>query len=500
MQALKKIVIVGGGTSGWIAAATLVSQFNPDVCSIEVVESKDIDTIGVGESTIPPFIQLLRNLDIDERDFIQKTSASFKLGIQFCDWKQKGESYFHPFGEIGRPFGVINFYDGWLKAHNDGKAGGLQQYAPASVMAKRGRFALPEQAGSTELRNASYALHIDAKRAAEYFRQVSVDRGVVRTEGTVTNVIQRENGGIDHLILSSGDRVDADFFIDCTGFYSLLIEKTLGVKHESWEEYLACDRAIAVQTETVEAPNPFTQSTAKDAGWTWKIPLQNRVGNGYVYSSRFISDDEAHHQLMQSIQGDIIVPPKLIPFRTGVREMPWKENCLSLGLATGFIEPLESTAIHLVVRSMDLFLRFFPTKNLEPELINEYNRRIRMDYQEIRDFIILHYCATQRNDTAFWQWCKTQPLPQELKERIQLFSARGVLRDGVDELFSNVSWYSVFEGMDIRPQSVCPRVDHLDQHALYSSLKKYIDHVNDATAKCLTHADFLKKNCPSVCV
>lgn len=495
MNQIRKIVIVGGGTSGWVAAAILASQFKREVCAVELIESSDIATIGVGESTIPPFVQLLDNLKIDKQDFMQRTHASFKLGIQFRDWRSKGQEYFHPFGEIGRPFGVINFYDGWLKAQASGNASGLQEYAPASVMAKQQRFALPEHAGNTALASAAYALHIDAKLAADYLRGHAVAEGVKRIEGTVEHVQQSPDGSIASLTLQNGSTVEADFFIDCTGFYGLLIGKTLGVKTESWDNYLACDRAIALQTEATGAPSPYTIATARDAGWTWRIPLQHRIGNGYVYSSQFISDDEAHATLLKSVEGKALNDAKIIPFTTGVREQPWARNCLSLGLATGFIEPLESTAIHLVVRSMDLFLRFFPTVAMEPQLRDEYNRRIRADYCEIRNFIVLHYCTTQRSDTPFWRWCQNQDLPNDLRERIALFKSRGVLRDGVDELFSNVSWYSVFEGMGIRPANYCPRIDHLDESSLYSSLKSYRDHLAVASAMCMSHSDFLDKNC-----
>ncbi|TDG15196.1 tryptophan 7-halogenase [Seongchinamella unica] len=493
MEPIKKIVIVGGGTSGWIAASVLSNQFRPDVLEVELVESEDIGTIGVGESTIPPFVGLIRNLGIDEQHFIQKVHATFKLGIRFPEWSNLGESYFHPFGSIGVRFGIYEFYQAWLKAKSMGHDSGLQEFAPCSVMADKHKFFLPQEAQKTPIGGASYAMHIDARLAADYLRGYAENRGVTRTEGMVTEVTQKEDGSIASLRLKSGKEVHGDFFIDCTGFFSLLIEKTLGVGFEDWSRFLPCDKAVAVQTENTGEALPYTISTAREAGWTWRIPLQHRTGNGYVYSSEHCSDDEARARLLECVDGKLLTEPMLIPFRTGIRESFWKKNCVSVGLAGGFIEPLEATAIHLVVRGMDFFLRYFPDKSCEPALINEYNRRMRMDYEEIRDFVVLHYCVTEREDTPFWQHCKTMAIPDTLRERIELFKAHGTLREGVDELFRSPSWQSVFEGMGIRPANYSPRIDNLDYKLIEDTLAEARKSIAAMVETLPSHDQFIRQ-------
>lgn len=497
MDPLKKIVIVGGGTSGWIAAVTLSQQLNPDVCQIELVESDEIATIGVGESTIPSFITLIRNLGIDETDFIRQTQASFKLGICFSNWKQKDTTYFHPFGVIGRRFDIHEFYQGWLKAKNNGSPYELQDFSPCNVMAKHGRFFPPEQAQKTPIGGAAYALHIDAKLAADYLRKYAEKRGVTRIEGMLNEVICDERGFVQKLVLRDGREIQGDFFIDCTGFHASLIEKTLGVGYHDWSNYLPCDRAIVVQTENRGETVPYTRAIACDAGWTWKVPLQHRTCNGYVYSSKFCSDEEARNALMSAIDGEMITEPRIIPFLTGVRKEIWKNNCLSLGFASGFIEPLESTEVHLVARGVDFFLRLFPDRQCMPALIKEYNRRMTADYEEIRDFIMLHYCTTQREDTPFWRWCKNMELPPSLHERIELFKSHGVLRECVNELFHSASWQSIFEGMGVRPENYCPRVDNLNFSAIEAALAQAVSAIDTVVQKLPTHDEFLREHCPA---
>jgi tryptophan halogenase len=497
MKPLKKIVIVGGGSAGWIAAAILGHHLKGKFCEVELVESDDIGTIGVGESTIPPFMTLLRNLGINEQEFIQATQASFKLGIRFKYWHRKEESYFHPFGAIGGNIEAHDFYHCWLKAKQQGHSAGLQEFAPCSAMADQGKFFLPHKAQKTPIAKASYALHLDAKLAAEYLRRYAEALGVIRTEGMVTDVCQKECGDIEKIILKSGKAVGGDFFIDCTGFRALLIEKTLDVGYEDWTNFLPCDRAIAVQTESHGATVPYTIATARDAGWTWRIPLQHRTGNGYVYSSKFCSDEEARETLLKNIDGPMINDPRVIPFTTGIRKQVWHRNCLSLGLASGFIEPLESTAIHLVVRGMDFFVRFFPDMEHDPILIDEYNRRMSQDYEEIRDFIVLHYCTTERDDTPFWSWCKNMDIPASLRERIELFKARAVLRDGVDELFKEDSWYSVFEGMGVRPKKYNPMVDRVNYQMIDGTLNGAPGILNEMVKTLPSHDEFLREFCPA---
>ena len=493
MKPIKKIVIVGGGTSGWIAASVLANQFRSDVLEVELVESDDIGTIGVGESTIPPFLELIKSLGIDERHFIKSVHATFKLGIQFPDWSHVGESYFHPFGVIGVHFGQHQFYQAWLKAKSNGHPSGLQDFSPCSVMASQKRFSLPQDARKTPIGGASYALHVDASLVAKYLRNYAEERGVTRTEGLVTEVRQKDDGAIASLLLKSGKEIHGDFFIDCTGFYSLLIEKTLGVGFDSWLNYLPCNRAVAVQTENTGEALPYTISTARDSGWSWRIPLQHRTGNGYVYSTEYCSDEEATETLLGFVDGKLLTEPMTIPFNAGVRESIWHKNCLAIGLSSGFIEPLEATAIHSIVRGMHYFMVYYPDQDCEPALINEYNRRMRMDYEEIRDFIVLHYCLTQRDDTPFWKHCRNMEIPPRLAEKIELFKAHGAMRDGVDELFKPASWASVFEGMGVRPEKYCPRIENVDPKLIEDVLEEADTAISGMVGTLPLHDEFLRE-------
>jgi tryptophan halogenase len=493
MKPVKKIVIVGGGSSGWIAASVLAHDFKSDVLEVELVESDEIGIIGVGESTVPAFVQLIRNLGIDEQHFIQNTHATFKLGIEFPDWHQVGESFFHPFGRIGTPVDTYDFYQAWLKAKSKGHTSDLQSFATCSVMAKENRFSLPREAPNTPLSIAGYAMHIDATLVAKYLRGYAEERKVKRTEGLVTEVRQKEDGSIASLLLKSGKEVHGDFFIDCTGFYALLIEKTLGIGYEDWMNYLPCDRAVAVQTENLGEAVPYTVSTAREEGWSWRIPLQHRTGNGYVYSSEYCSDDEATEKLLGYIDGKTITEPKIIPFRAGVRESFWHKNCLSIGLSAGFIEPLEATALHLVVRGLDFFLRFYPDQDCNQALIDEYNRRMRMDYEEVRDFIVLHYCLTQREDTPFWKARKNMDIPPELAEKIELFKAHGSLREGIDELWQASSWQSVFDGMGVRPEKYMRRIDNLDYQIVEEKLAEIETAIAGFVQTLPTHDQFIRE-------
>ncbi|MDG2520771.1 tryptophan 7-halogenase [Caulobacter segnis] len=494
---IRKIVVVGGGTAGWMVAAMLGHQAQGQA-AVELIESDEIGTIGVGESTIPPFVYLLRKLEIDEQDFIKATHASFKLGIQFRDWRRKGETYFHPFGSIGGQLDIHDFYDCWLKAKTKGHPSRLLDFAPAAVMAEQGRFMLPFKAEGTPIGGAGYALHVDAKHVAAYLRRFAEAKGVVRTEGMVTEVVTRPGDGfIEKVRLKDGREVEGDLFIDCSGFRALLIEKALGVGYVDWSDVLLCDRAVAIQTTNVGDTHPYTVAHAEDCGWRWRIPLQHRAGNGYVYSSRHISDDEAVATLMSRITGEPLIKPNIIPFRTGVREKIWHKNCVSIGLASGFIEPLESTAIHLVYRAMDYLLRYFPDRTCAPALADEFNRRIRTEYEEIRDFIVLHYCMTERDDTPFWAEYKAMAPTPSLQAKIDLFREAATLREGVDELFREVSWRSVMEGMGVHPKRYHPLVDRLPYSVIENTLDQAGPRMAQFVSTLPTHDEFLAKVCPA---
>jgi tryptophan 7-halogenase len=492
MKPLSRIVIVGGGTSGWLAAAMLRHHLKREVCEIELIESDELGTIGIGESTVPPFVGLLNRLGIDEREFVRATESTYKLGIQFVGWHQQTDTYFHPFGTIGRAVDTHDFYQCWLKARALGDRSSLQDFSPCNVMAQNGRFFPPNKARNTPIGGANYALHVDSTLVADYLRRYAEAKGLKRTEGRVMQIKQREDGFIESLVLASGAEIRGDFFIDSTGFKGLLIDKTLGVDFIDWSNYLACDRAVAVKSEHDGALAPYTRATAQAAGWSWRIPLQHRLGHGYVYSSRFCSDVSAKTTLMRGLRSPLAGEPKVIPFMTGHRRQFWTKNCLSLGLAAGFVEPLESTAIHLIARGLDFFLRYFPDQACDAALVREYNRRMVADYEEVRDFVVLHYCATQRDDTPFWQWCREIELPDSLQERIELFKRHGALREGVDELFRSSSWQSVFEGMGIRPSGYCPRVDNLDYAQLQAMLRTARSAIQGMVAHLPTHEEFLK--------
>lgn len=494
---LKKICIVGGGSAGWIAAALLAEFFKGKMAEIELVESDDIGIVGVGESTVPPFLQMLSRLGINEQEFLQETQGSFKLGILFRDWKVKGEDYLHPFGTIGAQVELSDFYQLWLKARANGYTGDLQAFAPASVMMSQGRFMLPFKAPNTPIAGAHYAVHIDAKLVARYLRRYAEARGVVRTEGVVEDVVTRNDGFVERVVLKNGKSIEADFFIDCSGFRALLIGKTLGVDYQDWSHWLLCNRAVALQTENGTPPPPYTFAHAQDAGWRWRIPLQHRSGTGYVYCDRHLSDDEALATLKAQVDGEPVVEPWVIPFKTGMRERLWDKNVLALGLAGGFIEPLESTALHLTYRGMDFFLRFMPETDCDPRLRAEFNRRIAADYEEIRDFVIMHYCTTQRDDTAFWRECRDMVPPESLQEKIDLFKVNGVLREGVDEMFRNVSWQSVLNGMGVVPRTHHPLVDRIPFDGMNAQLDQAAAILRRTVEGLPTHETFLRTHCPA---
>lgn len=489
---LQTICIVGGGTAGWIAAAML-AHLHPEI-AVELVESDDIGTIGVGESTIPPFLQLIAKLGVDEAEFVREVGASFKLGIEFRDWRTLGTSYFHPFGAIGMPI-AGDFYQLWLRAAHGGYGRDLQDFAPASVMAREGRFALPQQAQRSPIGGAAYALHVDARRVARYLRRFAEARGVQRAEGIVTDVATRPDGFVSHVTLKDGRQVTADFFIDCSGFRALISGKALGTEYIDWSHWLLCDRAIAVQTENRGPPPPYTLAHAQSAGWRWRIPLQHRTGNGHVFSGRHMSDDEATAILLGQVEGELVTAPVPVSFRTGVRREIWKGNVLAVGLSSGFIEPLESTAIHLIYRGMDFFARFMPDRSCAPELQREYNRRMVGDYEEIRDFIVLHYCLTARDDTPFWREYAAMEPPASLAERIALFRVNGTLAEGVDELFRAVSWQSVMEGMGVRPRGYHPTLDRVNAPDLPFELDRAAASLAAAVGRVPPHERFIAQHC-----
>lgn len=495
MKPLRKIIVLGGGTAGWISAALLANQLSKDKCKIELIESEQLGTIGVGESTVPPFMNLLAALGIDEADFIRKTQASFKLGIKFSDWYQKGKSFFHPFGRITAGLDESSLYQYWLRCVLSGERINFQDMSPCTVMAKNRRYVPYTAVERTPLAESRHALHLDASLTAKYLREYAEQKGVQRREGKVVDVVTQGEERIQALVLENGKKLEADFFIDCSGFRALLLGEALKVDYVDWSEYLPCNRAVTVMSEHMDEMPPYTKATAKDAGWVWRIPLQQRTGNGYVYVSEYCSDDEATATLLESVQGETMNEPRIIPFQTGIRKQFWKGNCIGVGLAAGFIEPLESTAIHLAMRGITEWIQQFPDQSCQPALIREYNRRILQDYQEIRDFIVLHYAATQREDSELWRYCKNMQWPESLREKVDYFQALGSVPQTISPLFEGTSWRSLCEGMGIRPPGYSLFIEAMDYKTIRQHMLSYKKHLQEMVAKLPTHAEFIKQHC-----
>ncbi|WP_099035848.1 tryptophan halogenase family protein [Lacimicrobium alkaliphilum] len=495
---LKTICIVGGGTAGWMAATLLSTALRGSKIQITVIESPDIETIGVGESTVPSIMDFVQACQINLKEFVQATSASFKLGIRFDDWLTPGESYFHPFGRVGKDINGFDFYQAWLKSLADGQETRWVDHSPSAIMAEHERFMLrPHHSQNWVLSSYAHALHLDAVQVARYLRSLCHQRGVIRTEATVNNVIVDEKAFIRSLELDNGSTVNSDFFIDCTGFTGLLIEKSLQVGYQDWSDYLPCNRAVTVQTASVGHPVPYTIATAREAGWSWKIPLQHRTGNGYVFSSRFCSDEKALDTLVNSVSGPMLNEPRIIPFVTGKRKKIWHNNCLALGLAGGFLEPLESTAIHLVYKTLVHFIKHFPDRDFDADTEQAFNQKIDADYEEIRDFIILHYCTAGRGDSEFWRWCQTMPVPESLSEKIRWFRLRGQLEHTPGQFFTRDSWCSILEGMNIRPQKYHPLLDAFDRQSLASTLNQNVQNIRSTVMKMPGHHEYIREHCPA---
>lgn len=494
---INNIVIVGGGTAGWMAAAALSRTLNTENVSVRLIESDAIGTVGVGEATIPNIATFNAMLGIDEREFMAKTKATIKYGIEFVDWGQKGEAYFHPFGTHGADMDGVSFHQYWMKLRQMNKAPRIEQFCITAMAAQMGKATLPANDPRSVLSRLDYAYQFDATSYAAFLREYAEKRGVTRVEGKVTNVdVNSENGFIENVELETGVSIEGDLFIDCTGFRALLSEKTLGVGYEDWSHWLPCNSAVAVPSESKGPPPPYTRSTAKSAGWQWRIPLQHRTGNGYVYCNEYISDDEAAASLLSSIEAPPLSEVKQLRFKTGYRKEFWVKNCVSLGLSSGFLEPLESTSIYLIQAGITKLLSLFPDTSFNPVEIAEYNRILTLEFEQVRDFLILHYVATKRSGEPFWDYVREMDIPESLQRKIDLFKGRGRFFRYDGELFSETSWVAVFLGQNIMPQGYNPLVDSVGDTDLMNSLNSMQSAILQAVQNMPNHEAFLHKYCP----
>ncbi|MEQ1726234.1 MAG: tryptophan halogenase family protein [Sphingopyxis sp.] len=495
-KSIKTILVVGGGSAGWMAAAMFAHLFQ-GMYRIRLVESEEIATIGVGEATIPAIKKFNELLALDEAQFMRDTQGTYKLGIQFTDWLRKGESYIHGFGVIGQDLEWLRCHHYWLKLNQLGKASDFTNYSINTAACATNKFmrAQPNMAESP-LGHIAHAYHFDAGLYAKFLRGYAEDRGVERTEGKVIDVaLDGEDGFIKSVTLEKGEVIEADFFVDCTGFRALLIGDALKTDYIDWGHWLPCDRALAMPCARSDNFTPYTRSTAHSAGWQWRIPLQHRTGNGHVYSSAHMSDDEAETILRANLDGEVLGDPLKVRFTTGKRRKVWNKNCVAVGLAAGFVEPLESTALFLIQSSVIRLIRLFPDGNFLQANIDEFNRQTDFEYERIRDFIILHYKATERDDSEFWNHVRTMDVPDTLQRKWDLFVANGRIFREDEELFGEESWIQVFLGQGVIPRSYDPLVDLKS----VPQLVQYLGNIENVIAKCVdrmpSHAMFIDKYC-----
>ena len=486
---IHRVVIAGGGTAGWMAAASLAKLLGRTL-DITLVESDEIGTVGVGEATIPTLLTLHELLKIKEQDFLRAVQGTFKLGISFENWRDLGEDYIHSFGWTGQDSWAAGFQHFWLKGRKMGISREFGEYCKEWLAAKRNRFAVMAKQG------LNYAYHIDASLYARFLRGMAEEHGAVRQEGRIDRVEQDPGSGfITGLRLQSGQLVEGDLFIDCTGFRGLLIEQTLQAGYEDWRHWLPCDSAVAVQTESVQPPIPYTRAIAREAGWQWRIPLQHRVGNGVVFSSQHWSDDEAVARLLGNVRGRVLTEPRVIKFKTGTRRRHWHKNCVAIGLSSGFIEPLESTSIHLIQRAIIRLLQMFPYDGIRQPDVEEFNNQMRFEIDNVRDFIVLHYHVTEREDTPFWRHCRDMDIPDSLRHRIELFKQAGRVFKVPTELFGENSWIQVMLGQGLTPEQYHPIVNMMSEDELTQFLTGIHDVTDRFVSQLPEHQRFIDHYC-----
>ncbi len=493
---INEVVIVGGGTAGWMAAAALSRFLNNGTTKLVLIESDEIGTIGVGEATIPPLRRFNDLLGIDESAFLRATQGTFKLGIEFVDWGALGHRYFHPFGRFGQDIHGVEFHQLYLRERSRRRTPDISAYCANAVAAKRGRFVRPAQGPQHPERDLNYAFHFDATLYARFLRQYAEANGVTRIEGNIVDVaLSAERGFVASLTLADGRRIAGELFIDCSGFRGLLIEKALQTGYEDWSHWLPCDRALAVPSERSGPLLPYTRSTASTAGWQWRIPLQHRTGNGHVYSSGHMSDAEAEATLLANLDSQPLAQPRKLAFTAGRRRRAWNRNVVALGLASGFVEPLESTSIHLIQQGIARLLALFPDKRFLPIESSEYNRFMQTDFEDVRDFIVLHYKLTERTDARFWNDCRAIQVPDSLAARMELFLAKGRCLQAAEPVFGSTSWIAVMLGQKADPGGYDPIVDALDEGRISLELQRMSRSISDTVERMPPHERFIADSC-----
>ncbi len=493
MEKITKIVILGGGSAGWMSAAML-SKLMPNL-SITLVESETIGTIGVGEASIPPLTAFNQALGIDEAEFMKATRASVKLGIQFENWNRQGDSYMHAFGALGKDLGLTRFHHYWLKAGQSPQA--FWDYSFNYQAARSGKYNLVKQIPNSNLDGLVHAYHFDAGLYAGFLQKYAVNSGVDRVEGMVeTALLCEQSGNIKNIQLRSGRVIEGDLFIDCSGQHAFLIEKILGAGFEDWSHYLPCDRALAIASKKLAKIPPYTRSIARDAGWQWQIPLRHRVGNGLVYSSRYLSDEDATALLLEHLPSEAIAAPGLIKFKVGRRKKQWHRNCVAVGLSGGFLEPLESTGIHLIQSAVMRLIKLFPRSFDFEHVRNEFNAASKNEFEHIRDFIILHYHLNSKS-RPMWKHCRQMEIPAALRHKIELFRESAEVSRNQDDLFAHTAWQQVMIGQGVMPERYHPLADNLSEQ----QLNHFVNDLYAIYQKCAdalpSHDEFLKHYCSS---
>jgi tryptophan halogenase len=489
---IRRVVIVGGGTAGWMCAAALGRFLDNGYTQISVVESEEIGIVGVGEATIPPILTFNQMLGINENDFLAATNGTFKLGIEFVNWGRIGDRYFHPFGNYAQDFHGVAFHQLWLRARSVQPMPDLAQFSMSAMAAAHGKMARPAATAQSPIRDLVYAYHFDASLYARYLRRYAEQLRVQRVEGKIVEpMLDPETGYVTGVKLENGDWLEGDLFIDCSGFRGLLIEQALKTGYDDWTQWLPCDSAFAVPCENPAELDPFTRATAHKSGWQWRIPLQHRTGNGVVFSSKFMSDDEAVETLLSNLDGKPLDDPRRLSFTTGRRKLSWNRNVVAMGLSSGFIEPLESTSIHLIQNAISWLIALFPDRRFLDVERDRFNQIMQLKYEDIRNFIVLHYKATERDDSPFWDYCRTMDVPDGLNDALAMWRAKArTFRDGYD-LFGATSWVAVLLGQRILPDGYDPIADSLDEGRIGEAMERYLRGYAETAQAMPTQREFL---------